>query len=61
VIIFFGFGLVSPATGTARASMILAAAASAGALFVILELYTPVSGLLRIEPAILEDVLPSLR
>ena len=61
VIIFFGFGLVSPATGTARASMILAAAASAGALFLILELYTPVSGLLRIEPAILEDVLPSLR
>jgi hypothetical protein len=61
VIIFFGFGLVSPATGTARASMILAAAASAGALFLILELYTPVSGLLQIQPAILEDALPPLR
>jgi hypothetical protein len=61
VIIFFGFGLVSPATGTARASMILAAAASAGALFLILELYSPVSGLLQIPPSILEDALPSVR
>jgi len=61
VIIFFGFGLVSPATGTARASMILAAVASAGALFLILELYSPVSGLLQIQPAILEDAVPPLR
>lgn len=61
VVIFFGFGLVSPATGTARASMILAAVASAGALFLILELYSPVSGLLQIRPAILEDALPPLR
>jgi hypothetical protein len=60
VIIFFGFGLVSPATGTARASMILAAFASAGALFLILELYSPVSGLLQVRPAILEDALPPL-
>jgi hypothetical protein len=61
VIIFFGFGLVSPATGTARASMMLAVVASAGALFLILELYTPVGGLLQIQPAILEDALPPLR
>jgi Protein of unknown function (DUF4239) len=61
VIIFFGFGLVSPPTGTARASMILAAVAAAGALFLILELYSPVSGLLQIPPSILEDALPGLR
>jgi len=61
VIIFFGFGLVSPATATARASMILAAVAAAGALFLIVELYSPVSGLLQIPPSILEDALPALR
>jgi hypothetical protein len=60
-IIFFGFGLVSPPTGTARASMILAAVAAAGALFLIIEMYSPVSGLLRIPPSILEDALPALR
>lgn len=61
VIIFFGFGLVSPPTGTARASMALAAVAAAGALFLIVELYSPVSGLLQIPPSILEDALPALR
>ena len=61
VIIFFGFGLVSPPTGTARASMILAAVAAAGALFLIVEMYSPVSGLLRIPPSILEDAIPPLR
>ena len=60
-IIFFGFGVVSPTTSTARASMILAAVASAGALFLIVEMYSPVSGLLRIPPSILEDALPALR
>ena len=44
-----------------RASMMLAAFASAGALFLIVELYSPVSGLLQIQPAILEDALPPLR
>jgi hypothetical protein len=61
VIIFFGFGVVSPSTGTARASIILAAVAAAGALFLIVDLYSPVSGLLRIPPSILEDALPALR
>jgi len=61
VIIFFGFGVVSPPTGTARASMILAAVATAGALFLIVELYSPVSGLLQIPPSILEGALPGLR
>jgi hypothetical protein len=60
VIIFFGFGVVSPPTGTARASMILAAVAAAGALFLIIELYSPVSGLLQIPASTLEDALPAL-
>jgi hypothetical protein len=61
VIIFLGFGLVSPQTGTALASMALAAFAAAGALFLIIELYSPVSGLLQIPPSIFESALPSLR
>lgn len=61
VIIFLGFGLVSPQTGTALASLALAAFAAAGALFLIVELYSPVSGLLQIPPSILEGALPALR
>ena len=57
VIIFVGFGLVSPQTGTARVSILLAAVAVSGALFLIVELYSPVSGMLRIPPSILEGAL----
>jgi hypothetical protein len=41
--------------------MALAAFAAAGALFLIVELYSPVSGLLQIPPAILEGAIPALR
>jgi hypothetical protein len=41
--------------------MALAAFAAAGALFLIIELYSPVSGLLQTPPSIFESALPSLR
>lgn len=59
-IVFMGFGLVSPRTSTAIAAMALAAIAAAGALFLVVELFSPVRGLIRIEPAVLLDALPAI-
>lgn len=59
-IIYLGFGLVSARTGTAYAAMGLSAVAAAGALYLVAELFTPVTGLIRVDPSILESaVAPS--
>jgi len=55
-----GFGVVSPRTSTAIAAMALAAIAAAGALFLVVELFSPVRGLIRIEPSVLLDALPAI-
>lgn len=57
VIIFGGFGLLTPRNRTALTAMLLAALAAAGALFLIVELYSPVEGLIAIPPSILESAL----
>jgi hypothetical protein len=57
VIIFGGFGLLTPRNRTAITAMLLAALAAAGALFLIVELYSPVEGLIAIPPSILEGAL----
>lgn len=59
VIVFLGFGVVTPRTGVAVAAMILAAVAAAGALFLVVELFSPVHGLIRIDPSVLLDALPA--
>jgi hypothetical protein len=59
-IVFLGFGLVSPRTSTAITAMALAAIAAAGALFLVIELFSPVRGLIRIEPSVLLDALPAI-
>jgi hypothetical protein len=59
-IVFMGFGVVSPRTSTAIAAMALAAIAAAGALFLVVELFSPVRGLIRIEPSVLLDALPAI-
>ena len=55
VVIFGGFGLLTPRNPTALTAIALAAIAAAGALFLIVELYSPVEGLIAIPPSILED------
>ena len=57
VVIFGGFGLLTPRNPTALTAIALAAIAAAGALFLIVELYSPVEGLIAIPPSILEDAL----
>jgi hypothetical protein len=54
VIIFLGFGLLAPRNHTAATALLLSALAAAGALFLILEMYDPVGGLMRIPPSTLE-------
>lgn len=55
VIIFMGFGLMTPRNRTTLAAMSLAAVAAAGALFLIVELYSPVTGLIMIPPSTMES------
>lgn len=57
VIIFTGFGLLTPRNRTALTAMVLAAVAATGALFLIVELYSPVAGVISIPPSILENSL----
>jgi hypothetical protein len=48
VIIFFGFGLFAPSNGTVVCALLFSALAASGAIFLILEMYDPVGGLLKI-------------
>jgi hypothetical protein len=54
LIVFFGFGLFAPHNRTVNASLLFCAFCAAGALFLILELYSPVSGLLGLSPRTFE-------
>jgi lipopolysaccharide export LptBFGC system permease protein LptF len=47
-LIFLGFGLFSPRNGTVLATLFLCALAVSGALFLILEMDTPLEGMIRI-------------
>jgi hypothetical protein len=57
VIVYLGLGLVLPRTSTAIVNTILSAVACAGALFLVVEYYSPVSGLVQISPSILEGAI----
>ena len=50
-ILFVSFGLFSPSNGTVVAALMLAALSVAGAIYLILELNTPFSGLMQISDA----------
>jgi hypothetical protein len=54
VIIYLGFGLVWPRTGTAIAALVLSAVACSGAILMIVELDSPLQGLVRVPPSVLE-------
>jgi len=58
VIAYLGLGLVLPRTSAATLTTILSAMACSGALFLVVEFYSPVSGLVQISPSILEGALP---
>jgi len=60
VIIFISFGIFAPANPTVISTLIICALAASGAIFIILEMYSPFSGLLRISSAAVRDALNQL-
>jgi hypothetical protein len=60
VIVFFGFGLFAPPNRTVNLALLFCAFCAAGAVFLILEMYAPVSGVLAISPRTFEISLEQL-
>jgi lipopolysaccharide export LptBFGC system permease protein LptF len=60
LLLFCGFGLLSPTNATTLTAMGFGAFAVASALFLIIELSQPYTGLFRIPPAALEQTLDAL-
>ena len=60
LLLFCGYGLVSPMNATVVTSMALGAIAVASAIFLIIELSQPYSGLFRIPPAALSETIQAL-
>ncbi len=58
--IFLSFGVFSPANRTVLITLCCSAVAVTGAIFIILEMYSPFSGVLRISPQPLYDALGQL-
>jgi hypothetical protein len=60
MLLFCGFGLVSQANGTTVIAMALGAFAVASAVFIIIELSHPYTGLFRIPPVALEQTIAAI-
>jgi hypothetical protein len=56
-VIFIGFGLLAPGNDTIIATLVVCALAVSGAIFIIMEMYTPFSGVMRISPLPIHDAL----
>jgi hypothetical protein len=59
-VIQFGFGAISPSSPTALSALIISAAAVCGAVFLLLELYHPFEGMIRISNAPLLQAMETL-
>jgi hypothetical protein len=59
-IIFISFGLFAPANGTVLAGLLVSAVSVSAAILLILELYTPYSGLIQLSSAPLRNALAQL-
>jgi len=60
VVIFMGFSVIAPQNATATAALMISALSAAAAIFLILELDRPFSGLLRLPNEPITNVLKSL-
>jgi Bacterial regulatory helix-turn-helix protein, lysR family len=58
--LFFSFGLFAPRNGTVIASLFIAALSVSGAIFLIVELYSPYGGLIEVSSAPLRAALNQL-
>lgn len=57
VIIFISFGIFAPPNSSVIVILMVCAAAASGAIFIIMEMYSPFSGTLRISPTAIHDAL----
>jgi hypothetical protein len=60
IVVFISFGLFAPSNATSLASLFAAALAVSGAIFLILEMYMPFSGLVELSSAPLRSALAHL-
>ena len=60
VILFFGYGLLAPANATVVAMLAICALSVSGALFLLLELTSPFTGVMRVPSKPLRDALELL-
>ena len=57
VTIFTSFGVFAPPNATVMATLIICAMAASAAIFIIMEMYSPFSGMLKISPTAVQDAL----
>ena len=60
VVIFVSFGLFAPTNSTVVGTLIVCALAVSAAIFLIMEMYTPFSGVMRISPEPIRDALSQI-
>jgi hypothetical protein len=57
VAIFVSFGIFAPSNSTVMVTLIICALAVSAAIFIIMEMYAPFSGIMRISPVAVRDAL----
>jgi len=59
-VLFFGFGLISRASLTTRVALAFGSLSVGGALFIIIELAEPYTGLFRLSPAAIQQTIDAI-
>lgn len=60
IAIFISFGIFAPPNSTVMATLVVCALAVSAAIFIIMEMYSPFSGVLKISPAAVRDALKQM-
>jgi hypothetical protein len=60
VTIFISFGIFAPSNPTVMVTLIVCAVAVSAAIFIIMEMYSPFSGILKISPVALRDAMSQM-
>jgi hypothetical protein len=60
VAIFISFGVFAPPNSTVMVTLIICALAVSSAIFIIMEMYSPFSGILKISPVAIRDALSQM-
>jgi hypothetical protein len=60
VTIFISFGIFAPPNSTVLITLLICALAVSGAIFIIMEMYSPFSGIMRISPVAVRDALSQM-